>query len=104
MQWDDNISNFSILEKIDSQVDIIKYDMHLMSPYTHATRSNFELRTFKQINHSNQKNLFIIYSTSIEIPNINDESITAVTIRDCYIIESNDNKTKLYRLYRGDYK
>lgn len=106
MKWDDHVSNFKIVETIDTQIDIIKYEIHLMSPFTlnkHATRSNLELRTYKLINQSNQKSFYVIYTTSIESQNTKEDEINAITLRNCYIIESNDNKCKLYRLYRGDY-
>ena len=102
MKWDEDLYNFKVTEKIDEEVDIIKYEMQILPP--NVTRSYYELRSFKYISLSNQKAYYIIYTTSIELPSQNTNDITATTLRNCYIIEANDNKSKVFRLYRGDYR
>jgi hypothetical protein len=106
MKWDDDLIDFKVTEQIDNQIDVIKYEMYIMPPQ--STRCYSELRTFRTSMQLPHKYSYVIFTTSIDAqPNGDNKTlgdIIAITLRDCYVIEANENKTKLFRLYRGDYR
>lgn len=97
--------DFKIIDKIDEQIDIIQYEMHIMPPQ--VSRTYCELRSYRKASQLRSKYAYAIYSTSIEhssLEKTKSNDIVAVTLRNFYLIEAIDNKCRLYQLYRGDYR
>lgn len=105
-EWDDDLSEFRVIETLTSQTDIYQYAIHLMAPQ--PSRDFCELRSWREMSSVNVKYQYAVYSQSIEHEKALDlGDIRGNTVRNFYLIEANssaDTKCKLHQIFRADYR
>jgi deleted in liver cancer protein len=121
MKWRNNILEGEVINKINSQTDVLKYVINSMEPL--PKREFYELRCCRvgaQLTSTSSNSIPKSYSCgifckSVETP-ISSENVRGCTFNDFYLIESlssssssshhynnKKNRCKLHQIYRADY-